>query len=201
MTSEEGIALFDESLRRIKIQYDLFFAGVRKLPPTEDRRRLDDLVREIGKSRLRDNALRFRYTTLVGRYNQFQELWNRQMREREEGPMDFRRRSAAMSAPIQESPPPDLPERPVVRETSSGADSYVKVASSTNGDAMQQLYQQIVEAQQRLGKAAAPSMEQVVATVQKQAESLRSKYGVDTIAFRVETVDGKVKLKAKPTQE
>jgi hypothetical protein len=198
MTSEEGIALFDESLRRIKIQYDLFFAGVRKLPPTEDKRRLDDLVREIGKSRLRDNALRFRYTTLVGRYNQFQELWNRQMREREEGPMDFRRRSAAMSAPPRE---PALPERPVIRETSETADSYVKVASSTNGDAMQQLYQQILEAQQRLGKAGAPTMEQVVATVQKQAESLRSKYGVDTIAFRVETVDGKVKLKAKPTQE
>jgi hypothetical protein len=37
--------------------------------------------------------------------------------------------------------------------------------------------------------------------VQKQSEIVRSKYRVNTVAFRVETIDGKVKLKAKPLQE
>lgn len=199
MTNEEAIAQFDESLRRLKIQYDLFFAGVLKIPPAVDKKRLDDLVREIGKVRLRDNALRFRYTTLVSRYNQFQELWNRMMREREEGPLDFRRRSQAMSAP----PPPPPPPEAVAprRETSREPDSYVRVTAAGNGEEMQKLFRQVLDAQEQLGKTNAMSIEQLAATVQKQAESLRAKYGVDTIAFRVETIDGKVKLKAKPTQE
>lgn len=199
MTNEEAIAQFDESLRRLKIQYDLFFAGVLKIPPAVDKKRLDDLVREIGKVRLRDNALRFRYTTLVSRYNQFQELWNRMMREREEGPLDFRRRSQAMSAPPPPPPPPDTvaPRR----ETSGEPDSYVRVTAAGNGEEMQKLFRQVLDAQKQLGKTNAMSIEQLAATVQKQAESLRAKYGVDTIAFRVETIDGKVKLKAKPTQE
>jgi len=198
MTNEEAIASFDESLRRLKTQYDLFFAGVLKIPPAVDKKRLDDLVREIGKVRIRDNGLRFRYTTLVSRYNQFQELWNRRIREREEGPMDFRKRSAAMAA--APAPPPEA-EPAQRRETSVEGDSYVKVATSTNGDAMTRLYQQIVDAQDKLGKPPGMTLEQVTATVRKQAESLRAKYGVETIAFRVETIDGKVKLKAKPTQE
>ena len=37
--------------------------------------------------------------------------------------------------------------------------------------------------------------------VQKQTEMVRERYKVDSVAFRVETVDGKVKLKAKPIQE
>lgn len=198
MTNDEAIASFDESLRRLKTQYDLFFAGVLKIPPSVDKKRLDDLVREIGKVRIRDNGLRFRYTTLVSRYNQFQELWNRRLREREEGPLDFRKRTAAMAA-SPEAPPASEPSQR--RETSIEGDSYVKVATSANGDAMTRLYQQIVDAQDKLGKAPGMTLEQVTQTVRKQAESLRAKYGVETIAFRVETIDGKVKLKAKPTQE
>ena len=37
--------------------------------------------------------------------------------------------------------------------------------------------------------------------VQKQSDMVREKYNVNTVAFRVETVDGKVKLKAKPLQD
>jgi hypothetical protein len=71
------------------------------------------------------------------------------------------------------------------------------VASGANGEAMSEIHRQITEANRALGKAA-PSVEQVAALVEKQAEQLRGRYGVDSIAFRVETVDGKVKLKAKP---
>lgn len=37
--------------------------------------------------------------------------------------------------------------------------------------------------------------------VQKQSDLVRSKYHVDVVGFRVDVVDGKVKLKAKPIQE
>ena len=37
--------------------------------------------------------------------------------------------------------------------------------------------------------------------VEKQSEQVRARYNVDVVGFRVDVVDGKVKLKAKPIQE
>lgn len=201
MTNDEALTIFEESLRKLKIQYDLFFAGVRKLPPSEDRRRLDNLVRELGKTRMRDNAHRFRYNTLLGRYNQFQELWQRQMREREEGPLDYRRRMAAMaevgtseeSETESAAAPPPPP-----RETGGDADSYVRVSSGSTEGAAKALFEQISKAQEQLGKSGGLSLQQVEQVVSSQMEMMRSRYSVQDVGFRVEVVEGKVKLKAKP---
>lgn len=185
----------EEQIRKLKMQYDQFFRGLRKLPPTEDRKRLDEAMRDQLRGKLRDNASRFRYHSLVATYNRFQELWSRQMREREEGPLNFRDRQRAMQAPLPEAPPPDAAKKPGV--TPHADESYVKVASTSNGEAMSEIHRQVAEANRALGKAS-PTVEQVAALVAKQAEQLRGRYNVDSIAFRVETVDGKVRLKAKP---
>lgn len=202
MLTEEAITYFDDTVRKLRVQYHLFFSGLRKLPPTEDRRRLDALVQELSRSRIRDNALRFRYTTLLGRYNQLQELWNRQMREREEGPLDFKRRMAAYAAEGEIAPPPPPPPAAASRAavTSEAAEPYVKISSASNGGALSALHAQVSAAQEQLGKPGL-SIEQLAAMVQQQASALRARYGVETIGFRVETVNGKVKLKARPIQE
>ena len=54
---------------------------------------------------------------------------------------------------------------------------------------------------QKLGKQSNISFEQLAAMVRKQSDIVRERYHVDAVAFRVDVVDGKVKLKAKPVQE
>lgn len=199
MTNEldQQIDFLEESVRKLKIKYDLFFAGVSKLPPTEDRRRMENMIHEMSRSRIRDNGRRFRFNTLTGKYNMFRELWSRMMREREEGPTDYKRRSKAMSAPLEI--PKETP-LPAPRVTSGAADSYVKVQSGS-AEEMQKIYEQISAANQKLGKDAGLTLDQVSSMVSKQAEVLRGRYGVRSIGFRVETVDGKIKLKAKPLSD
>jgi hypothetical protein len=200
MTNDEALNLFEESLRKLKIQYDLFFGGHRKLPPTEDRRRLDALVHEIGKDRIRENAARFRFNTLLGRYNQFRELWGRRMREREEGPLDYRRRAAAFT---QEAAPPAAPSSlPPARQagTMRDGESYVRVTEATAAEAAERLYEQIAEAQRQLGKGEL-TRAQVEQIVRSQSDQMRAKFAVEAVGFRVEIADGKVKLKAKPFQK
>jgi hypothetical protein len=200
MTNDEALDLFDEMLLKLKTQYDLFFSGHRKLPPLEERRRLDALVHEIGKERLRDNGSRFRFNTLLGRYNQFRELWGRKMREREEGPLDFRRRSAAFSEVPEARPAaPPPPPRPAPG-TMRGDDSYVTVTEATASAAAQRLYEQITEAQKQIGKGGL-TLAQVEQIVRAQSDQMRSKFAVEAVGFRVEIADGKVKLKAKPLQK
>jgi len=198
MIRTDEIDVLEEAIRLVKNKYDQFFMGISKLPPSEDRRRVEAMIHELNRMKWRDNARRFRFNTLLGRYNQYRELWSRRMREREEGPIEYKKRLAALTEPPKASPP--VMPHPKPSETFAPAGSYVKVTSGTNGDAVKTLFAQINDESRKLGKDSGLTLEQVAAMVHKQSESLRSKYQVDAVAFRVETVDGKVKLKAKPVQ-
>lgn len=195
---DDELDKLEEDIRILKNKYDQFFSGIQKFPPMMDRRKIENVIYEIGKQKMRDNTRRFRFQQLLTRYNQFRELWGRRMREREEGPMDFRRRQAALNEPA--APPPPPPESQP-RVTSNGADPYVKMTPGTNGEAIRRLYDQIEREHLKMGKMPQVTIEQLTQMVEKQTEAVRTKYHVSTVAFRVETVDGKVKLKAKPLQE
>jgi hypothetical protein len=188
----------EEDIRILKTRYDQFFLGIQKFPPTFERRNIEVQLFEIGKQKMRENARRFRYQQLLTRYNQFRELWGRKMREREEGPLDFKRRQAALETPAVAPPPPPPPEP---RVTSNGAYPYVKVMPGTNGEAIRRLYDEIQQEHLKMGKTSSVTVEQLTQMVEKQTEVVRTKYHVSAVAFRVETVDGKVKLKAKPLQD
>jgi hypothetical protein len=200
LKQDDELDKLEEDIRRLKNNYDQFFAGIQKQPPTTLRRNVEIFIHELNRQKMRDNGRRFRFNTLVTRFNQFREMWGRRMREREEGPLEFKRRQAALSEPSE----PDMsrPERMgVPRVTFSESDAYVKVSAASNGDEVRKLYEQIQTENARLGKASNVSMEQLTDMVKKQSEVVRSRYNVNAVAFRVETVDGKVKLKAKPVQE
>jgi hypothetical protein len=198
---DDELDKLEEDIRKLKSKYDQFFMGIQKVPPQHDRRNVEIMIYEIGKQKMRDNGRRFRYNTLLSRYNQYRELWGRKIREREEGPMDFRRRAAALAEPSPPPPPPSEAKRPAARVTSAGGESYVKVAPGTNGDEVRKLYDQLQAEHSKLGKSSPISLEQLGQMVEKQSEVVRTRYNVTAVAFRVETVDGKVKLKAKPLQE
>ena len=188
----------EEDIRKVKNKYDQFFAGITRMPPQHERHLIEVSIHEIGKLKMRENARRFRYNQLLSRFNQYRELWGRKMREREEGPMDFRRRKAALEEPMEATPPP----RPAAtRVTSRSSDSYVKLVPGANGEAIRDLYNQIEKEHQKLGKEPNVTFEQLRTMVEKQSETVRERYNVDVVGFRVDVVDGKVKLKAKPIQE
>ncbi|HEV7921125.1 MAG TPA: MXAN_5187 C-terminal domain-containing protein [Thermoanaerobaculia bacterium] len=193
---DDELDQLEEDIRKLKNKYDQFFALIQKHPPTHERRNIEVAIHEISKQRMRDNARRFRFNTILTRYNQFREMWARKMREREEGPLDFRRRQAAMSEPSAEREP-----QPQHAVTSRAADPYVRVAPGTNGEEIRRLYDEIEQRHLELGKMPSITLEQLGSMVQKQSEMVRSKYNVNAVAFRVDVVDGKVKLKAKPVQD
>src|SRR5687767_7820899 len=194
---DEELDRLEEDIRRLKNKYDQFFTGIIKVPPSFERHQIESYIHELNKQKMRDNTRRFRFTTIMSRYNQFREMWGRKMREREEGPIDFRRRQAAMSA----APAPPPPPSEARRGTSEAPDPYVRMTPGANGDQIRRLYAEIEQEHVKLGKAPNVTLDQLAAMVQKQTDTIREKYHVNTVAFRVETIDGKVKLKAKPLQD
>ncbi len=195
---DDELERLEEDIRKLKNKYDQFFAGIAKVPPMHDRKQVEILIYELSKIKMRDNARRFRLSTILSRYNQFREMWGRKMREREEGPLDFRRRQAALNEPVQAPPPP---QKAAARVTSGSTDPYVKMVPGANGEAIRDLYDQIERENQKLGKAQSLTFEQLRNMIEKQSEAVRARYKVDVVGFRVDVVDGKVKLKAKPIQE
>jgi hypothetical protein len=198
---DDELDKLEEDIRKLKNKYDQFFNGIQKLPPMHERRLLEVFIYELGKQKMRDNTRRFRYGQLLTRYNQHREMWGRKMREREEGPLDYRRRVAALNAPSSAPHTPPPPPPSVVPVTSPKADAYIRVTPGTNGEEIQRLYRDIEKEQLKLGKLPNITIDQLKAMVQKQSDLVREKYHVAAVAFRVDVVDGKVKLKAKPIQD
>jgi hypothetical protein len=195
---DDELDKLEEDIRRLKNKYDQFFTRIVKIPPSFDRHKVEAFIHEISKQKMRDSTRRFRFNTILSRYNQYREMWARKMREREEGPLDFRIRQRALNAPA-EAPPPPPPAQP--RVTSGALDPYVKMAPGTNGEQIRKLYDLIEQEHQKLGRASNLTLDQLASMVQKQSETVREKYHVSSVAFRVETIDGRVKLKAKPLQD
>ncbi|HEX9162234.1 MAG TPA: MXAN_5187 C-terminal domain-containing protein [Thermoanaerobaculia bacterium] len=191
---DDELDRLEEQIRVVKSKYDQFFTGIGRMPPWTERRSVDIFIYEMNKQKIRDNARRFRLNTLTARWNQYREMWGRKMREREEGPLEFKRRQAALAEPEEQ-------RDAAPRVTSAESETYVKVAPGTNGEEIRRLFDQIQQENSKLGKENNITFEQLSAMVQKQSDIVRERYNVKSVAFRVETVDGKVKLKAKPLQE
>lgn len=195
---DDELDRLEEDIRKVKNKYDQFFSGIQKVPPMQDRRNVEVFIHEMNKQKMRDNTRRFRFSQLTTRYNQYREMWARKMREREEGPLEFKRRSAAMNAP---SEPVEAPPPPQARVTSPNGDPYVKLSERSNGEEVQRLYDQIEREHLKMGRLPTITYDQLKDMVTKQSEIVRSRYNVNAVAFRIDVVDGKVKLKAKPIQE
>lgn len=189
---DDELDKLEEDIRRLKNRYDQFFNGIAKVPPSFERHQVEAMIHELSRQKMRDNTRRFRFNTILSRFNQFREMWSRRMREREEGPLDYRRRQAALQEPLPAEQP---------RVTSQASDPYVRMTPEGNGGEIRRLFQEIEEANRQLGKPAGVTIEQLEKMIRQQSDLVRQKYNVKTVAFRVETVDGKVKLKAKPLQD
>jgi hypothetical protein len=81
----EELDRLEDDLRRLKIEFDVFFAGGSKRPPIDTRNRIETVMRRLGDDRSLRFEQRYRFNSLSTRYNVFRDLWRRMMQQREEG--------------------------------------------------------------------------------------------------------------------
>ena len=84
MTIDEQINQFADLLRKLTVEYDIFFSGGRKLPPTNLRFKVDSLVKKLLEEQM-NYAQKFKYNQLVAKYSLYRDLWRRNTQEMEEG--------------------------------------------------------------------------------------------------------------------
>jgi len=85
MTIEEELKQIDFEIRRLKVQYDLYFTGAYPRPPHDQREALARQLRRFQGVSMTNMAERFLYNSVVNKFNTFQELWIKMTRVKEEG--------------------------------------------------------------------------------------------------------------------
>ena len=180
-TIETALARLENSIRRLKIQYDMFFNGALPRQPFELRSQLNRIIRRYENVHIQKYQHRFHFNTLVGRYNTLSELWAKPLRVREEG--DRR---------------PTQVERPKVRGEQLVARCRISGASA-DPEQVRRLYDKFVEAHRRegLGDLTIP-FEKFTKGIDAQARRLRKNSGCAEIELRLVVKDQKVQLKARP---
>ncbi len=188
----EDKALLDRieaDIEKLKVAYDMYFQGMEKRPPLEERRRLDREVNRLIGFRSPNTAVKFRANTVVQRMVTYRHLWDRIMQQIEDG--RFKRDIFKANLKHQRPPAPrgtrdeiiedaELVEDAPQRQWGGVFDAYVKARQST---------------QEGTGGL---SYDKMAAVLEKQAAQLRAKYNARDVEFKVVVEGGKTKLKAVP---
>lgn len=81
---DQEIVRLEDSIRKLKIDFDIFLNGAAKRPPLEARARLESQIKRIADDRTLTYSQRYRLNSLVSRFTSYRELWRRSLKARGE---------------------------------------------------------------------------------------------------------------------
>jgi hypothetical protein len=182
-TIEERLTRLEEDIRRLKIEFDMFFNGASKRPPYDTKSRVETVINRLGDDRTLTYAQRYRYNSLASRYNAFRDLWRRTMQGREEGrdPMANARATAKQEAAA------------AFKKTSFVCDDAHK-----DVELVKNVYSALMEAKKVCGEPiedfSFPRFHRLLAS---QADGLKERLGCKRVSFSIDVESGHVSFKAR----
>jgi len=181
VTVDEELNKLDDDLRRLKIEYEVYFSGGAPRPPHDTLYRVETVIKRYSADQSRLNfGQRFRFTNLVQKYAVNNQLWRRKLQQREEG----RALGGVLKRPV-EAPPPGA----VVRVVCSDPDGEPEKLS---------LLLAAMQAARRLAGVEAAALDPAAFRkfIGEKTKQVKDTLHCDKVQFSVSVEDGKVKLKA-----
>ena len=213
MTTDEELNLLDSQLRRLKIEYEIYFNNPTKRPPTDIEWKVLALLRKFSDGGRMSFNQRFRYNEMAQRYAIYSDLWRKKARIREEG---YRRPQDALlsiQGVREEEHKPLHPTVYGVNHAAATGAAAVAAAQAPETPASQpftlmrvdkkeheqveRLYNALVAAKKKAGENVSGDLESFSTFVQKKTQQIRKQYSCESVEYSVELAEGGVKLKAK----
>ncbi|MGH7784699.1 MAG: hypothetical protein ACREO5_12765 [Candidatus Binatia bacterium] len=82
--TDKQLGRLEEDIRKLKIDFDIYFNGATKRPPLEARARLEAHIKRVMDNRNLTFAQRYFLISLVARFTSYRELWRRALKARGE---------------------------------------------------------------------------------------------------------------------
>ena len=179
---DQELDRLEQEMRRLKVEYDIYFNGGTVRPPNDTRGRVDTAIKRIYDARNMTFGQRFRYNGLVARYNVMRELWRRQTQGREEsGKPPTAEAQAAMRAQaiiIRCKNPDREPEK------------------------VSEIYDHLIAAKRACGERLGNlSLEVFTKFMRLRADQIKSRLGSEAVDFLVTVDNGHVKFTARAVSQ
>lgn len=194
----------EQLIKRLEVEYSVYFQGARKIPPEDMRRQLDGLIRKFRNTDLNNFGLRFRFSSLMSSYTTHTERWKRRLELKEKGEtqdLQVRKPGMPSSGGGGHSVRRNLGSK--AAESGLGDIEKPQVISSMDDDhKIQALFDDYVATKKRAGESTSKlTYKGFQKVINKQLTSIRKKSGADKVKFRVQLKNGKVSLKAGRNKE
>ncbi len=163
---EEDLTNLDEWLRRLKVEYTIYFNGHRKKPPEDLKARVEKSVKRLSEVQNMSYSERFRYNTLITRFYVLRDLWRRTIMQRELG---------------------GTGEEPAASLKSASSIVRVSIMDPITEEAkVRELYDVLISAEEKHGKERAPiSYPRFAGYIMRQIRRIRDKQGCASVVFTV----------------
>jgi hypothetical protein len=194
VTLDEELNLLEEAMRRLKVEYDIFFGGGSKKPPADTEWRVSNLIKKFSDSGKLNYAQRYKYNSIAQKYAVMSDLWRKKLKIKEEGysrPQDAILGIQGIRTAEEHSAERALdPHAPLSTVLCSDVEKEL--------DKVQSLFKAMMDAKIKTGESAGnASVDSFKTFLKKKTEQIRKEYGCSSVEYSVELDNGKVKLKAK----
>jgi hypothetical protein len=209
VTTDEELNVLDTQLRRLKIEYEIYFSNPTKKPPTDIEWKVLALLRKFSDGGRMNFSQRFRYNEMAQRYAIYSDLWRKKSRIREEG---YRRPQDALLSiqgirTTEEDHKPQHPKAYGVSRAAAAAAAGAGAESSPHftlhsvdraeHEQVERLYNTLVAAKKKAGENVSGNLDSFASFVEKKTKEIRKQYHCEAVEYSVEIAKGHVKLKAK----
>jgi hypothetical protein len=198
VTIDEEISQLDDYVRRLKIEYDIYFGGGSKKVPAEVEWRVHGLLKKYSDGSKLNFAQRFRFNSIQQRYALFSALWQQKLRIKEEG---YRRPQDAVLGIQGLRGEEQHAAEEALKPHAHHDDKPFSVACTdvdSDRENVEALFRALTEARGKTGESGGGSLESFKSFVRQKTAQIRKQYGCPAVEYSVEETDGQVRLKAKP---
>ncbi|HXW54416.1 MAG TPA: MXAN_5187 C-terminal domain-containing protein [Candidatus Cybelea sp.] len=209
---DDELGQIERDIRTLKIEFEQFFGGGRKRPPTDTQWRVENLIKRWAERMAElSYGQRFRYNNLTQTYAKYQEMWRKKLVQKESGAQQRHFGAAAKAIEAERARtqvpaggdgharPQEDDHRAGRKAKSHGAAAFALRFSDPSAEKpkVEELYRKLIEARAGTGEqSGAPSFTDFEHFVVNKTRELRKK-GAREVEYTV-TVEGRhVKLKAK----
>ncbi len=197
-TIDEELGQLERDIRQLKIEYDQYFGGGRKRPPTEIEWRIDQLIKRYSErgGELKF-AQRFRFNNLSQTYAKYKDIFRKKLALKEEG--RTQRHFGAAAKEIEAARAVKHAKEEAAAAAADSAKAFRMTCSEPERETekVEQLYQAFLQAKQQAGEHTGKlSRSSFNEFVRKKTKELQQQKNCKDVEYVVEVVEGQVKLKA-----
>lgn len=204
---DDELSQIEREIRTLKIEYEQYFGGGRKRPPTDTQWRLEALMKRHAE-RMGDLSYgqRFRYNNLAQSYAKYQDMWRKKIAQREAGAEQRHFGAAAKAIAAERAKSGPARQSEAKGEAGAGHKHKGKAAHETvfklsfsdrDKSKVQELYKKMTEIRKETGESAGtPSLQDFERFVERKTQELRKK-GASQVEYALTIENGRVKLKAR----